>query len=200
MALTIYPSGLSGNVTIPSPGVLTNGDALSSAAQPGGVIQTVWKRYDSLTTWSAPVNSNTPVWDLDIEITPKRANSNLIIRYCISYEMHHDTVFRLARGENMMRTLNPGREQSGGYTPDWSSYNRWIGTWNVGYDVNTDSTPFTRTFMFVDPSENTLTKTYRLYVSASGGTAYTLFMNRATGTIGDNYEVGVTSVMVQEVA
>jgi hypothetical protein len=199
MSLQVYPSGLSGNVLLPSPtNLYTNNN--SSAAASGSVIQTVYKRVDSLSTWSAPVNANTPVWDLDINITPKRADSSILIRYHFTYEMHHDTVFRFARGENMGKTTNPGREGGGGYSTQRTDINRWIGTWVVGYDTNTDSTPFTRTFMYLDPSESTETRTYRVYVSGSGGTAYTLFLNRPTGNAQTtNYEIGITMVMAQEI-
>lgn len=199
MSIKLQQSGITGNVSFPSP-VNVYMNSKSSAGAAGGVIQTVYKRYDSLTTWSAPVNANTPVWDLDIDITPKRADSRILIRYHFTYEMHHDTVFRLARGENFGTTLNPSREGTGGYNPSNAGYNRWVGTWIVGYDTNTDSTPFTRTFMYMDSSENTLPRTYRVYVSSSGGTAYTLFMNRPTGNAQTtNYEIGITMVMAQEI-
>ena len=114
--------------------------------------------------------------------------------------MQNDTIFRLARGENFSRTMNPGREGAGGYDVNRTDINRWIGTWIPGYDTDTSSTPFTRTFMFVDPSENTLQRTYRLYVSSSDSAARTLYMNRTVNSAGTtNYEVGITSVMIQEI-
>ena len=153
----------------------------------GIIVQTNYLRYDQRTTWSAPVNGNTVVSDLNITITPKFATSRILLTYMVSFEIHHDSIFRLARnGSEIGRNANDG--------------NRWSGFANTGYDADTDSTPRTNYYVYIDSPATTSTVTYSLWIGSGGATARTLYMNRNVGNLGsDTRETAISFVMAQEI-
>ena len=151
------------------------------------ILQTVFLRYDQRTTWSAPVSASTIVSDLNLSITPMFATSRILITYMLSFEVHHDTVFRLGRNNvELVRNNTDG--------------GRWSGWANPGYDQDTDSTPKTTIYMHIDSPATTSTITYNLMVGSSSAAAYTLCMNRNVGNVGsDDRETGISYVMLQEI-
>lgn len=153
----------------------------------GIIVQTNYLRYDQRTTWSAPVSGNTVVSDLNITITPKFATSRILLTYMLSFEMNHNTIFRLARqGVEIGRNINDS--------------NRWSGWAIAGYDADTDSTPRTNYYVYIDSPATTSPITYNLWVGSSGATAYTLYMNRNVGNLGsDTRETAISFVMAQEI-
>jgi hypothetical protein len=154
----------------------------------GAVIQTVTKRIDTYSAWTAPVGTNTIVTDFDMIITPKYSTSRVLITYMISFEMHQDTVFRLGRNNVEIVRNN-------------TDANRWSGWVNPGYDQDTASTPRTNYYVWIDSPATTAAVTYNLMVSSSDGNARTLFVNRnANGNGSDANEIGISYVMLQEIA
>ena len=172
------PASQNGNILMP------NGSIVS----PGQVIQTAYLRTDTKASYSAPVNSNTEVVELTRIFTPKYASSAILLQYNITFEVHHDVIFRLSRNGTVI----------GNNTNDTG---RWSGTWVTNYDNDTNSTPTTKHYIYWDTPNSTSALTYRFLVSASGGTAYTFFLNRIAGSAGqDAWEVGISQLVIQEIA
>lgn len=180
-------SSSSGIITLGNGTTMTGADA-GSIRNSGRVIQTVHSRYDTKTTWSVPVNTNTIVTDMNITITPRYATSRILLTYMLSFECHHDTVWRL--GRNNVEIVRNNTDTG-----------RWSG-WAVGqYEGNDNSsTPFTTAFMYVDSPNTTAATTYNLMISSGGASAFTLYMNRTVSSTGqDSYEVAISNVTAQEI-
>lgn len=203
MSLTISSDTISaaGDITIPAGSTLYSPPYnRSTLASRGSGIQLLHKRIDSKLTYSVPVSANNPMSDFDMTIHPKTPNSRIIVRYCMSFELYHNVVFRLARNSKF-GSVNGSSQQNDYYNVENPSVNRWVGTWISQYDNNNASTPLTKSFMFIDEANGDSTITYSLHLSASGGSATTMFLNRCNASTGsDDYEVGISSVIVQEIA
>lgn len=174
---------------------------LNSIVSRGSVVQTIYKRYDTKSTWASSANVNTIISDLDMTIYPKYPKTSIIlVRYCLSFEMHNDTLFRLMRN-GKYGSVNGSSQQNDPYNMENPSANRWVGTFVSGYDQDTSSTPSTRSYMYMDRADGDTTITYNLACSSSGGSNYTLYMNRTVSSSGqDSYENGISSVIIQEIA
>lgn len=160
----------------------------SNLMNSGAIVQTVYKKVDNMSAWTAPVSSNTIVSDMNISITPKYSTSKILITFMVSFEMHQDTVFRLGRNNvEIVRNNTDG--------------NFWSGWVHPGYDQDTASTPRTNYYIWVDSPATTALTTYNLLISSSNNvTAYTLFLNRnANGNGSDANEVGISYAMLQEI-
>ena len=182
---TIHLAPYSGSVKVGTSLYSTN---VGGIYAPGMVIQTVYVRYDGKDTYSAPVNANTEMSALTTSITPKYATSKILVTLNISFEMHYDTIFRLSRNDTIIGTNS-------------TDAGRWSGWANPGYDTDTSTTPRTNHYMYVDTPGTTSACKYKFLVSSSGGTAYTMYLNRTVANAGaDTTEVAITQVMLQEIA
>lgn len=154
----------------------------------GTILQTVYKKVDSKSTYSVATAGQTGTYIavLDTTITPTSTSSKILINYNLTYEVHNDTVFRLFRGgTEILRNSTDG--------------NYWAGWKLPGHDANTDSTPWTNHLMDIDSPNTTSAVTYRLMIQSGGVGAVTFYLNRAQGSAGQaNYEVGTSSVILQE--
>lgn len=202
MTITITSDTLSASagITIPTGNVLNTSNGLASVASRGGIVQTVVKRVDTKSSYSSPSSGNNFITDLDITITPLLKDSFILVRYMITYEVHHDTVMRLARN-NKFVGVNGSQQQNDPYNNELPNNNRWQGTFICGYDNDTSTTPFTRMFMYMDRANGDSSITYSIATAGSGGGANTFCLNRAISGPGqDNYENGISMVVVQEIA
>ena len=158
---------------------------------PGQTIQTVWKRIVNHQSQSAN-NDNVPraLSELDLTITPKKSNSLLYIKYWIFYETHYNVSFKLLRDSTLIGYNTAVGNQR------WSGFG--VGEYEHSFDNG--STPSVIHLCWVDtPGAGTFT--YRFAVTSSGATNYTFFLNRSTGNGGsDSHEVGVSWVMIEEIA
>lgn len=174
---------------IPDPLPAVDGSALTGV---GHVLQTVYKKVDSKSTYSVPTAGQTGVYIavLDTTITPTSTSSKILINFNITYEVHNDTVFRLYRVIGGTATEILRNSTDGNY---------WAGWKLPGHDANTDSTPWTNHLMDIDSPNTTSAVTYRLMCQSGGVGAVTFYLNRAQGSAGQaNYEVGTSSVVLQE--
>lgn len=194
MSITFYSDSTGGTIQSSNGNIiLDNGTTLTgtdvgSLRNTGRVVQTVYLRYDTKTTWSIPVSANTIVTDMNITITPRYATSRILLCYMLSYEAHWDSVWRLGRNNvEIVRNSTDG--------------NRWSGWANTQYDYgDNSSTPLTSYYMYVDSPGTTAATTYNLMIGGSGASAYTLYMNRTVSSAGqDSYEVGISNVIAQEI-
>ena len=159
------------------------------AYDPGQHIGFAFSRSDTLATYTASTSTTpTIITDMNITITPKQANSLILIEWMITCEFTHDSVFCIMKN---------GVIASNGF-------NTVVGNtgWNVGYgasnyDNNIDSTMATMNFRYVDSNVNSLTaQTYSLGIKASS--AAVLYLNRTLA--GGGNENGVSMVTATEIA
>lgn len=181
---------IEGHVTLGASATLSS-NTVGSIYAPGMVVQTVTNRADTRTTYSAPAGTTgTEIAILTTSITPKFSNSKIVIWLSLFCEIHHDSVFRLTRNGTMI-----------GQNTDAGTSARYAGWFVNGYDNDYSSTPDTVTAIYVDSPNTTSTCTYKFLTSGSGGTAYTLSVNRTLGSGGaDNHEQGISHVVIQEIA
>jgi hypothetical protein len=156
------------------------------------VIQTVYKQVDTVGSVATAGGTVGDVTDMFLAITPKYASSKILVMFDICCETNgHNMVFRLSRnggaiGNNSTVTLQ-----------------NWVG-WKVSvYDTNDSSTPQQRFMTILDSPNTTSPVTYQLRFIGSSTSAVTLYLNRpvAGADVGQNeYEIGTSSVMLQEIA
>jgi len=184
---TIRHATGSGTISLPAYNKIRGID-VGSIRSPGMVLQSSFLRTDTKAAYTAGVGTNTEVTDLTISITPKYNTSLIWLTYMVSFEMHHDTIFRLSRNGTVIGT-------------NTTDSGRWSGWAVPGYDVDNNSTMRRNHHIYIDNPATTSTLTYRFLVSSSGGTAYTFYLNRTIGAVGQaSYEAAISHVLVQEIA
>lgn len=179
-------------------------DSSSWLYSPGAPVQTHFMRTDNRDIWSVPVVPTfsligaAPVWPLSLTIRPRRADSLIYMAWQITCEVHYNV--------NWVIWLNgqacsvPGWE---GYNPQPENPGRWVGYVPVPYEASADinSTLNHMKIDFLCKPNSTDALTFTPAVIGSGSGAYTLYLNRTAGAVGqDNYENGVSTGMIQEIA
>ena len=181
--------GVSNEVEIPA-GERIRGAAAGALVAPGMVIQTIYKQVDTITTIATAAATEASVTDMFLEITPKYANSKILVMMDVSFESaSHQMVFRLTR--------NGGAIGNNSTT----ALANWVGWKNGGYDSNDATTPQSRLMSYMDSPATTSACTYQLRFNGSAANALTFYLNRSVNSAGssDN-EVATSSVMLQEIA
>jgi hypothetical protein len=192
--LTVTRNTSSGNVIATNVVSGSRLQATSSLSAPGVAVQLVYNRVDSKDTYNFATAGSTGSYisSLDTTITPRSSTSKILVTYCISYEVHHDSIFRLYRSVGGVDTM------IGTNTTD---NNYWSGIWHPGYDADNSSTPVTKTFMYLDSPATTSAVTYKLMIQSAGVGATTFFLNRTISSAGQgSYEVAISQVFLQEIA
>lgn len=159
---------------------------------PGQVIQTVYTKSTTRTTYSANNdNVSRPISSLDTTITPKFSNSEIWIEWYIFYEMHYDTTFQALRNGSVV-----------GYNTDAGNVRySGIGSGDYEYGWDLNSTPSYKNMTYVDLPNTTSATTYGLGVRSSTTGNYTMYLNRTAGSSGtDSYETGVSWCIIREIA
>ena len=175
-------------ISVPT-GVKVNGTDVGSIYAPGMIIQTVYKRVDTkaVVSFAAAGSVGSFITDLDTTFTPKFSNSLIHIQMCLTYEVQHDTVFRLYRDSNVIG-LNV------------NDANYWSGTWLPGYDADNSTTARTNHFFYMDTPNTTSAVTYRLMIQSAGVAASTFYLNRTISSAGAaNNEVAISQIIIQEI-
>lgn len=192
--LIVTKNTSSGNVTATN---VISGNRLaatSSLAAPGVPVQMVYNRVDSkdVVAFATAGSTGSYISSLDTTITPRSSTSKILINYCLTYEVVHDTVFRLYRSIGGVDTMI-------GTNVNDSNY--WSGIWVPGYDADNSSTPMTNTFMYLDSPSTTSAITYKLMIQSAGTGASSFYLNRSISSAGQgSYEVGISQVFLQEIA
>jgi hypothetical protein len=164
--------------------------------QPGTILQTVYVRTDTQTTYSSAASGNgTTIAALNTAITPKRADSLLLCTWMINGEIGENNVFLVHRDGALITTAG------------YESYNsqagnqRWSGMVSAFYDIDVNSTPSNYYFQYAVPAGSTAATVYAPAIRSSNSNAQTFFLNRTTGSAGtDGYEIMVSTGMIQEIA
>lgn len=123
----------------------------------------------------------TELTPLRMTITPKKAGNRVILEWVVNGEMHHDTVYIVTRNGVLLTDSTNAAE------------NRWAGITGQPYDANSDSTPDNAVVKIIDMNSLDVASTYALRVRSSSNTAYTMYLNRAVGSAGqDAYEASLS--------
>jgi hypothetical protein len=156
----------------------------------GNIIQVVYARTDARNTYaSAATGDGTTITDLNISITPRNANNRLICQWMINCEVHWDNVLLIHRDGALITTVGEeGRNNI--------SNNRWVGYAPFRYDNNNSSTPDNIFVMYSQIAGSTTSRTYAPAIRASGGTAYTFFLNRVVNSTGTDFQENMVSTAV----
>jgi hypothetical protein len=156
----------------------------------GKVIQTVNVRTDTRPTYTALNSGNgTVITQLNLAITPRRADSTIWLRWTVFYEMHHDTGFVVQRNGALI-----GFNQNRGNV-------RFSNILTPHYDNDYGSTPQTSTINWFDRPGGTATYTYQLAVRSAGTGTFTFALNRPVGSLGqDDHEAGVSWGFAREIS
>lgn len=156
----------------------------------GKVVQTVTASTSTRPTVTASNSGNGTVINtaLNLTITPWRADSTIWLRWTISYEVHHDTVFLVQQDGSLI-----------GYNLDLGN-NRWSGILTPQYDADYSTTPQVSTINWFAPAGSTAARTYQLCIRGGGGSNYTFACNRSLNSAGtDGQEVGVSHGIAREI-
>jgi hypothetical protein len=164
--------------------------AISNAEVGGGKIlqvkNTLTSSRSSYTTNNNNVGTN--ISSLNTTITPSSTSSKVWVTITISFEVHHDSVLRLYRNSTII-----GRNTG--------STARWSGTFLPGYDADSNSTPRTNTYTYLDSPNTTSATTYKLNTLSANGSNHTFYLNRPISSSGgDNLEIATSSMTLMEVA
>lgn len=182
-------------------GLPTNSNVITIPAghvlyAPGMIAQVKYFRSDVRTTYTANTSGNgTTVTELNLTITPKFANSLLLMQWMINGEMHQDSVFLIHRDGSLVTTAGyTGYNSVGGN-------NRWSGVMSAFYDQDQASTSSNWFLQYAMPAVSTAATTFAPAVRASGGTAYTLSLNSTLANSGgaDNYENTISTGTIWEI-
>ena len=185
---TISPTQkLDVNGTIKATSFSGDGSGLTGVSA-GKILQVVNTLTSSTASYLASNdNIGTNISPINTTITPSATSSKVWITITITFEVNHDTVFELYRNSTVI-----GRNTA--------SSSRWSGTFLPGYDTNTDSTPSTNTYTYLDSPSTTDAITYKLNVHSSNGSNHTLYLNRSISSAGqDSYEIATSSMTLMEV-
>jgi len=168
----------------------------TSIYEPNTVIQAVTVRSDLRTTYSSPTTGNgTRITALNISIAPKRASSLLLITWMINGELHHDNVFTVYQGTDLITT-----EGFQGFNNEAGNV-RWSGVASAFYDRNESSTPSNWVIQYAALAGSTTSRTYAPAVKSSNVTAYTFAFNRTLeGSIADAQESMFSTGMILEIS
>ena len=156
----------------------------------GQVVTTV---YTGKTTYSYPTAGQTGTYIavLNTSITPTESNSKIRVELNISFEVHHNTIFRL------FRSVNGGADTEVVRNDDT---NYWSGWANHSYDNNNSSTMDSKHYIYVDSPNTTSTVEYKFMIQSGGAVAGTFYLNRTVASAGAaGHENAVSQAILTEI-
>lgn len=175
---------------------LYRGESWEPATPTGSVVQFGFKRSDAQVTYSSPTSGNgTTVSELALTMTPRYADSLVILEYMINGEYDDDWDNMWLIHQNGVLMTNP------------PAYNATIGNTRssgvaIGgpYDADNSSTPFHTKLTFVTPAYTTTARTYAPATRDTGAGGSTLYLNRTIGAAGSALERLVSYAVYMEIA
>jgi hypothetical protein len=163
----------------------------------GVVIQTNFVRTATRTTYAGAITGNgTTMTELNLAITPKFANSLILLTWMINAEAVNDCIYTIHQNGVLITTAG------------YESYNRevgnvrWSGVSHGQYETDNDSTMNNWRIQYAVPAGSTSSRTYAPAIKSSNTSAMTFFLNRpANAVVGaDSYENTVSTGVVMEIA
>jgi hypothetical protein len=157
---------------------------------PNTYINHWYVRSDNRSTWAANNSGNgTAITDVRLTITPKYSNSTIRLRWTLHGEGNENIGFLVQRNGSLI-----------GYnTQRGNARHSCIAT--CLYDQNVDSTPHMTTVDWYDRPGTASAINYDVAVRSTGGSNYTYFHNRTSGSTGAaNFEIGVSFGFAWEIS
>jgi len=143
---------------------------------PGSVVQCATTQYTAYTSFSIPSSlAPTEISVLNITITPKRANSKIVLQWMISGEVTDpNSIFLVYRD-----TTPIGFNTTSGNV-------QWSGVTAMTYDTNENGSLFNISVNWIDLPNTTNPITYSVRIRSSNSSPLTLYLNRAVSSTGQN--------------
>jgi hypothetical protein len=169
---------------------------VNQLVRPGTVVQVQTVRSDSRTTIASNNSGDgTTITQLNLSITPKFANSKLIMQWMINAEGNHDTVFLIHKNGSLITTAG-----ATGYNAE-SGNVRWSGVAAGAWDNDNSTTPSNYFIQYECIAGSTSPQVFAPATRASYGTSQTLFLNRTVRSTGqDNDETMISNGTIWEIA
>jgi hypothetical protein len=175
---------------------IVNTGGTGSTYAPGHIVQVVAVDYAGRVSQGFSSNTIMNITGLEATITPKKANSKILIqaRWFGEYgnfDRIYNSVFGISRNDIQIgRQTDPGATVINGLTAPSLSY--------IYSDAN--STPETAILFVTDSPNSTSPLTYRMTILADQGA--TLFTNRMVGWTGQvsGFELGTSGIVLMEIA
>lgn len=180
---------------------ITNAAGDGSPIIPGGVLQTVVQQEDGATTFTQSgtndmimlaSNAGDSTSHLSLSITPKSANSKILLTACVFHELNHtsthDTLWSFYRNSTKLAATVAGSRRIG------------IGQTAMGYHgADADSTADIVNYHYYDSPNTTSAITYA--VSFNNTTSNTVLYFNRTVSDSDNssHERGISILIAQEI-
>jgi hypothetical protein len=163
---------------------------------PGSVVQVQTVRSDARVTFASNASGGaTGITQLNLAITPKFANSKLIMQWMINAEIHENNVFVIHKNGSLITTAGET-----GYNSEAGNA-RWSGVVSAIYDADVLSTIENYFIQYSCVSGSTETQTFAPAIKGSSPNNYTLFFNRTGAQLGqDNYENTISNGTIWEIA
>lgn len=164
--------------------------------KPGMVVQVQTIRSDSRTTIASNNSGDgITITQLNLSITPKFANSKLIMQWMLNGEIGNDAVFLIHKNGSLITTAG-----ATGYNSE-SGNVRWSGVVSAAYDADTSTTPSNYFIQYECVSGSTTTQVFAPATRASGGSNTTLYLNRTVRSTGQDIdEVMISTGIIWEIA
>lgn len=170
--------------------VMSKIDSSGEFVNPGTMLQFVNTRSDAIVSYSFSTGNGTEISALNMTITPKYANSKLLMQWELGYESNYNGAFVIWKNGSILS----------------NGYNTVIGNQNYsGYAVtaydggDVASTPNRTTITFVDSPGVTTATTYSLAIRSHEASTFRL--NQAFSNAGANaYENQVSMGYIMEIA
>ena len=180
----------------------TSGDTVATASAtgqfyyPGSVVQVQTVRSDARVTFASNNSGNgITITPLNLSITPKFANSRLIMQWMMNGEQHQDNVFLIHKDGALITTAGET-----GYNSEAGNA-RWSGIASGAYDQNESSTPSNWFIQYSCISGTTVSQTFAPATRSSGGSNLTFYLNRTYLFLGqDAHESLVSTGTIWEIA
>jgi hypothetical protein len=155
---------------------------------PGSVVQVQTVRTDARVTFAQPLSGDgTTITQLGLSITPKFANSRLIMQWMINGESQQDTSFLIHKNGLLVTTAGET-----GYNAE-SGNVRWSGIASGFYDQNESSTPSNWFIQYSCIAASTGAMIFAPATRASNATAQTFHLNRTYLSAGADFQETLVS-------
>jgi hypothetical protein len=170
--------------------VLTKIDSTGEFVHPGTILQFINIRSDAIVSYPFSTGNGTEISALNMTITPRYANSKLLIQWELGYESNYNGSIVIWKNGSIM---------SNGYNTVIGNQS-WSGYATTAYDGgDVASTPNRNTITFIDSPGVTTATTYSLAVRSHEASTFRL--NQAFSNAGANaYENQVSMGYIMEIA
>lgn len=163
---------------------------------PGHVVQVQTVRTDSRTTFASNNSGDgITMTPLNLSITPKFANSKLIMQWMVNGEIGNDHSFLIHKDGALITTAGET-----GYNSEAGNV-RWSGIVTAAYDVDNSTTPSNYFIQYDCIAGSTAPMVFAPAVRSAGPSNATFFLNRTIDTIGsDARENMISNGTIWEIA